>query len=143
MLFVQRLTQNLIAFQTWGIIVPVPQSKWATPALPVATRIGCVRLCSDFKLTVNEADHTEQYPFARVENILATLMGGEVFTTIYLREVYNQLPLDETAVLLVTISTARDCSASLACLLEWRPRRPCFNVVWRPFCRGFRVFRST
>lgn len=88
-----------------GIIVPVPHAEWAAPVVPVVKRNGCIRLCGDFKLTVNKACRTEQYPLPRVEDILATLNGGEVFTTIDLREAYNQLPLDEEAMHLTTINT--------------------------------------
>nr|XP_037275833.1 uncharacterized protein LOC119168536 [Rhipicephalus microplus] len=88
-----------------GIIVPVPHAEWAAPVVPVVKRNGCIRLCGDFKLTVNKACRTEQYPLPRVEDILATLNGGEVFTTIDLREAYNQLPLDEEAMQLATINT--------------------------------------
>nr|XP_037276811.1 uncharacterized protein K02A2.6-like [Rhipicephalus microplus] len=102
---VDRSTRNWTAFRGAGIIVPVPHAEWAAPVVPVVKRNGCIRLCGDFKLTVNKACRTEQYPLPRVEDILATLNGGEVFTTIDLREAYNQLPLDEEAMQLTTINT--------------------------------------
>lgn len=58
---------------------------------------GCTRLSGYFKLTINKACHTEQYPLRRVVD----------FTTIDLRETYIQLSLDEEAMLLTTINTRK------------------------------------
>ncbi|XP_040069342.2 uncharacterized protein LOC115329771 isoform X2 [Ixodes scapularis] len=90
-----------------GVIIPIPHSDWAAPVVPVVKRNGSIRLCGDFKITVNQACRTEQYPLPRVEDILATLNGGEVFTTIDLRDAYNQLPLDKASMLLTTVNTQK------------------------------------
>ncbi|XP_037576521.2 uncharacterized protein K02A2.6-like [Dermacentor silvarum] len=97
---IDRLVEN-------GILKPVPHSEWAAPVVPVVKRNGSIRLCGDFKVTVNQACLTAQYPLPRVDDILATLNGGEVFTTIDLRDAYNQLPLDEESQLLTTVNTQK------------------------------------
>ncbi|XP_049520329.1 uncharacterized protein K02A2.6-like [Dermacentor silvarum] len=78
-----------------GLLSLVTSSEWATPLVPVVKKDGQLRLCGDFRLTVNAATLKEQYPLPWVDNIVANLNGGEVFSTLDLRNAYNQLPLDE------------------------------------------------
>ncbi|XP_037501564.1 uncharacterized protein K02A2.6-like [Rhipicephalus sanguineus] len=88
-----------------GVLSPVRVSEWATPVVPVVKRNGDIRLCGDFKLTVNPATHLEQYPLPKIEDIFASLYGGEVFTTLDLRHAYNQLPLDDEARKMAVLNT--------------------------------------
>ena len=39
-----------------------------------------IRICGDFRLTVNQALETESYPLPKIEDILASLACGEKFT---------------------------------------------------------------
>lgn len=56
-------------------------------------------------MTVNAATLMERYPLPRVDDIFAKLNGGEVFTTLDLRQAYNQLPLDEEAKKMTVLNT--------------------------------------
>nr|XP_037279976.1 uncharacterized protein K02A2.6-like [Rhipicephalus microplus] len=47
----------------------------------------------------------EQYPLLRVDDTFANLNGGEAFSTLDLRNAYNQLPLDEDSKRLVVFNT--------------------------------------
>ncbi|XP_040071777.1 uncharacterized protein K02A2.6-like, partial [Ixodes scapularis] len=62
-----------------GVLSPVSVSEWATPVVPVAKKNGEIRLCGDFKLTVNPATHLERYPLPKIDDIFAALYGGELF----------------------------------------------------------------
>ncbi|XP_049272538.1 uncharacterized protein K02A2.6-like [Rhipicephalus sanguineus] len=88
-----------------GVISPVMAAEWATPVVPVVKTDGSIRLCGDFRLTVNVATVTEQYPLPRVDDIFARLNGGEVFSTLDLTQAYNQLPLDNESKKLTVINT--------------------------------------
>ncbi|XP_049273354.1 uncharacterized protein LOC125759110 [Rhipicephalus sanguineus] len=88
-----------------GVLSPVSLAEWATPVVPVAKKNGDIRLRGDFKLTVNPATRTEQYPLPKIEDIFATLAGGEVFSTLDLRNAYNQLPLDDDAKKIAVLNT--------------------------------------
>ncbi|XP_049527417.1 uncharacterized protein LOC119457969 [Dermacentor silvarum] len=95
---IDRLVQD-------GVLSSISISDWATPVVPVAKKNGDIRLCGDFKLTVNPASHLEQYPMPKVEDIFAALSGGEVFRTLDLRNTYNQLPLDDEARKIAVLNT--------------------------------------
>ena len=60
-----------------GIIAPVQFADWAAPIVPVIKSDGkSVRICGDFKLTVNQASKLDRYPIPRINDLFATLAGG-------------------------------------------------------------------
>ncbi|XP_041347276.1 uncharacterized protein K02A2.6-like [Gigantopelta aegis] len=78
-----------------GILTKVNYSEWATPVVPVIKQDGSVRLCGDFKVTVNPVLEVDQYPLPRIEDIFASLAGGQRFSKIDLRQAYLQMEVDE------------------------------------------------
>ncbi len=70
-------------------------SEWAAPIVAVPKRDGRLRLCGDYKVTVNLVLDVDQYPLPKPEDIFATLSGGKKFSVLDLTHAYNQLLLDE------------------------------------------------
>jgi len=83
----------------------VQSSSWAAPVVPVIKKNGEVRLCGDYKLTINQASSTETYPLPRIDELYANLSGGKFFSKLDLSNAYLQLPLDEQSKQYVTINT--------------------------------------
>ncbi|XP_045452661.1 uncharacterized protein K02A2.6-like [Melitaea cinxia] len=79
-----------------GILTPVERSDWATPIVPVMKKDGNVRICADYKLTLNKVIEIDRYPLPRTEDLLARLHGGELFTKIDLSQAYAQIELDDS-----------------------------------------------
>ncbi|XP_075732178.1 uncharacterized protein K02A2.6 isoform X2 [Rhipicephalus microplus] len=102
-----RVTQELDRLVAIGVLSPVQHSDWATPIVPVLKKDGTVRICGDFKATLNPACTVEQYPLPVIEDMFASLNGGEYFSILDLRDAYNQVPLDEAARKLCVINTHR------------------------------------
>ncbi|XP_049525093.1 uncharacterized protein K02A2.6-like [Dermacentor silvarum] len=90
-----------------GILSPVTYAEWATPIVPVMKKDGTVRICVDFKVTLNPVCELEQYPLPVIDDIFACLNGGDCFSTLDLRDAYNQVPLDEDTRKLCVINTHR------------------------------------
>ena len=88
-----------------GIIKPVTFSDWAAPVVPVVKKDGSVRLCGDYKVTVNQVSKTDVYPLPRVEDLFASLSGGKFFTKLDLQSAYQQICLDEDSKKYTTINT--------------------------------------
>ncbi|KAL5477033.1 hypothetical protein EMCRGX_G023772 [Ephydatia muelleri] len=100
-----RIEEELERLQRDGIIEPVKFSEWAAPVVPVLKSDGSLRLCGDYKVTVNSVANVESYPLPRINDLLASLTGGKVFSKLDLSHAYLQLPLDEKSKEYVTITT--------------------------------------
>ena len=72
--------------QSEGIIQPISWSEWASPIVPVMQKNGAVRICGDFKVTINSQLEVEQYPQPKIEDIFANLAGGKQFSKIDLKK---------------------------------------------------------
>ena len=88
-----------------GVLVKVPYCDWAAPVVAVPKADGAIRLCGDYKVTVNPVLDIDQYPLPKPEDIFATLSGGQLFTTLDLTHAYNQLVLHEESRKFVTVNT--------------------------------------
>ena len=88
-----------------GIIEPVKFSEWAAPIVPVLKPDNSVRICGDYKLTVNQVSKLEQYPIPKLEDLFEKLSGGEKFSKLDLSHAYQQVMIDEASKPYVTINT--------------------------------------
>ena len=64
-------------------------------------------MCGDFKVTVKPYLYVDVYPLPRVEDIYASLNGGKIFSVIDLKQVYQQMEVDEKSKPYVTINPHR------------------------------------
>ena len=87
------------------VLEPVQFSQWATPVVPVLKPDGRVRLCGDYKLTVNPVANTDTYPLPRIEDLFASLSGGKVFSKLDMTQAYLQIPVDEESKKYTTLNT--------------------------------------
>lgn len=91
-----------------GIIEPVPFSDWAAPIVPVLkSDKTSVRICGDFKVTINQASKLESYPIPKIEDLFASLAGGQTFSKIDLSQAYQQIPLAEESKKVAVINTQK------------------------------------
>ena len=101
----ERVEKELDRLESEGIIQKVDHSDWATPIVAVPKGDNSVRICGDYKVTVNPQLKIDQYPLPRIQDIFASLAGGQKFTKIDLRQAYNQLEMSEDSKSYLTINT--------------------------------------
>ena len=102
-----KVEAELDRLQKEGIIEPVQSAEWAAPIVPVVKSDGSVRICGDYRLTVNQASRLDSYPLPRVDELFTTLAGGKVFSKLDLQHAYLQLPLGSNSKPYTTINTHR------------------------------------
>jgi len=91
-----------------AVIEPVQFSDWAAPIVPVLKSDKTnVRICGDFKVTVNKASKLDRYPIPKIEDLFAKLAGGKQFTKLDMSQAYQQLLLDDDSKNYVVINTQR------------------------------------
>ena len=91
-----------------GILEPVEFSEWASPIVPVLkSDKKSVRVCGDFKQTINPVSRLDRYPIPRVEDLFTSLSGSKVFSKIDLSQAYQQVPLEEGSRQYVVINTQK------------------------------------
>lgn len=88
-------------------LIPVDHSEWATPVVPILKEDGSVRLCGDFKITVNPVLVSTEYPLPKIEHLYARIAGAKYFSKIDLKDAYQQLVLDDNSRALTTINTIK------------------------------------
>ena len=101
------LEAELNRMQKEGILEPVESSEWATPLVVVPKMNGKIRVCGDFKVTINQCVETKQYPLPTVEDIFAHLAGGRVFSKLDMAQAYLQLPVHVDSKPLLVINTPK------------------------------------
>ena len=99
------LEEKLDFLEKQGILKKVDHSNWATPVVLVPKPDKTIRMCGDYKTTINQWVRTEGYPLPTVQDLFSTLAGGTVFTKLDLKQAYQQLEVDENSQEYLTINT--------------------------------------
>ncbi|XP_075539783.1 uncharacterized protein LOC142574626 [Dermacentor variabilis] len=90
-----------------GILTPVNTAEYATPAVPVIKKDGSIRLCGDYKTTINPSLDITHYPLPKIDDLLAALAGGLHFTKIDLNRAYQQVFMAEESKKYLTLNTQK------------------------------------
>ena len=101
----------------------VTYSEWATPLVPIMKENGRVRLCGDYKVTVNPNLQVAQHPLPNPKDMFAALAGCTVFSKLDLRQAFQQLEMDKQSQELCTVNTS---------LGLYRPKRLPYGVASSP-----------
>ena len=117
---VEQEIHRLEANNTWE---KVEYSPWATPLVPVVKDSQNVRLCGDYKVTVNPHLQVAQHPLPKPEDMFAALGGCRVFSKIDLRHAFQQLEMDEKSQEICTVNTH---------LGLFRPKRLPYGIASSP-----------
>eukprot|EP00731_Ephydatia_muelleri_P002173 Em0001g2173a len=96
----EAVERELDRLEEAGVIEKVTHCEWAAPVV-------VVRLCGDYKVSINQALMVDQYPLPKPSNLFAALSGGKWFTKLDLAQAYTQMELDEVSRQFVAINTHR------------------------------------
>ena len=118
-----KVAEELMRLKKEGVIEEVNNSEWATPIVPILKKDGTVRICGDYKITLNKVCKLDCYPIPRIDDLYANLAGGITFTTLDLSNAYLQMPLSPESKPFTTINTQ---------LGLFQYNRLCFGIASAP-----------
>ena len=100
-----EINDELKQLETLGILEKVSYSTWAATIVLVLMPDGTVRICGDYKVTVNNDLEVHQYRLPKNDELFANLNGGKKFSKSDLSHAYQQVLLDNQSRTCVTIIT--------------------------------------
>ena len=99
-----RVEEELENMTKSGILVKIEDSPWGTPVVPVM-RGEKLRICGDYKSTLNKSLETREYPLPTLEECFAAVVGCTVFSVVDIKQAYNNLRIRECDQVLTTLNT--------------------------------------
>ena len=124
------IEKDLICLEKMGAIEKVKYSDWATPIVPVPKPDGTVRVCSDFKITVNPMLHVDQHLISKAEDLFATLAGGKKFQNWTFPRHTNKYCCIQMTVNILLLTLIWGFFSILACLLALHLLQQFFNKLY-------------
>ena len=88
-----------------GILIKVDYSAWATPIVPVKKSNNKIRICGDYKISLNPNLMIDEHPLPTIEELFADMAGGDKFSKIDLTQAYLQMEIHPDDRELMTLST--------------------------------------
>ena len=82
----EEIEAELDLLEKSGILEKVDHRHWAAPIVAVVKKDGKIRICGDYKLTVNQCLDVDQYPLLKPDELFAILAGGQKFTKLDLSQ---------------------------------------------------------
>ena len=99
----EKVEQELVRLTEVGVIEP---AEWAALIVAVLKHDRTnVRICGDFRITVNPVSKLDRYPIPKTTDLFTNLSKGKVFSKLDLSHAYQQLPLDVESKCYVVINT--------------------------------------
>lgn len=99
---VEREIENMVDS---GILIKVNHSPWATPVVPVMKSADRVRLCGDYKVTVNRHLNIDEHPLPTIDELFANMAGGQKFSKLDLSQAYLQMEVRPEDREILTLNT--------------------------------------
>ncbi|RWS20294.1 uncharacterized protein B4U80_01830, partial [Leptotrombidium deliense] len=104
---IPKIDKELDSLIKKDILYKVSHSDWATPIVPVLKENGDVRICADFKVTLNQRSEIVQHPLPSFNEVLYKLKNGKYFSKIDVKQAFHQLNVSEESRKYFTINTHR------------------------------------
>lgn len=101
----EGVASELKRLQELGVLEKIDYSDWAAPIVPVRKSSGGIRICGDYKVTINQDLEIPEHPMPKVEELLQQLNGGVKFSKLDLSQAYQQIELSKNSRKYVTINT--------------------------------------
>lgn len=88
-----------------GILQKIDFAEWASRIVVVRKTDNTIRMCGDFKPTVNPNIEIDQYPLPTQEDLFTKLAGGVKFSVLDLSHAYEQIELSDESKQYLVLNT--------------------------------------
>ncbi|UYV74104.1 hypothetical protein LAZ67_11002126, partial [Cordylochernes scorpioides] len=88
-----------------NILSPIDKSDCASPLVCVAKPNGQIRLCADFKKSLNPYLEDVKYPIPNIDSVLSNFQGKKLFTKLDLSKANHQIEMDDISKKYLVVST--------------------------------------
>ena len=78
----QKVEEELDRLESQGVVKKVERSDWASPIVCGPKKDGSIRICGDFKVSINRVLLDNPYPLPDTGDVFATLGSETVFSKI-------------------------------------------------------------
>lgn len=102
---VESVEKEIKKLEDEGIIEKIDSTEWGTPLVPILKENGQVRICADYKITINKFLKDCNHPLPNIDDILYKLRKAKFFSKLDLAKAYNQIELHDNSKMLVAWST--------------------------------------
>lgn len=91
-----KVDQEIDRLLAQGLLEPVDHAHWETPIVIPIKADGSIRICADYKATINRALQANPYPVPVVQHLLHSLGRGHIFAKLDMAQAYQQLEVDDS-----------------------------------------------
>ena len=100
----EKVSAEIKSMEEQGILEKTESSKWGTPIVAVQ-RGSKIRICGDYKSTLNKVLETKMYPLPTTEECFNAMTGGKKFSVIDIKSANNNPLIREEDRKLTVINT--------------------------------------
>ena len=76
----EKVNNDIDCLIVLGVFKPISHAEWAAPLVPILKADKkSIRLCGDYKVTINKAVNADQFPLPKAEDIFSKLAGKKIF----------------------------------------------------------------
>ena len=101
----EQVENELDKLEKHGVIKKTDKSCWASPIVVVPKADKTVRICGDYKSTINQSVEDEEYVLPTAQDLYTALVGSKIFSKLDLSHAYAQLSVDKESQEYLTINT--------------------------------------
>ena len=105
----KAVEKDLERLKLLGVMTKVNYSDWAAPIVSVLKPGGSIRVCGDYKVTINLVLEIDHYPLPSPEDLFAMLAGGRNISKLDLPHAYQQVFLEKSPQSLSLSAHTRAC----------------------------------